>query len=560
MSGSTRLRSLLQTGFKASPGVATLTACVVLLAVFMLTLWPRAVSNLISADIQQQIKNSPAALFYPTAVIPGVPLPTRFPSAPIPASSSTDLSADDAKNFAETDAQLAAFRDKQPEPLRSVLGQPQYTFTLGSRPLSLQKDAQPTTQELPRRVTGLSATLAFDPRLSPRIKIIEGRSPNAHTTSTPIEVMASQATAASIGWKIDREISTPAANSPAQLRFKLVGIFQPTDSEDPYWAVNHDAKYPLVDDRPDTGIKIGMQLYPATSLISTLFDATLPDGSKARPYFKALLWYPFQPGILNDGNTAQTVQQLRSFLNQQLTLGDSPPPETSQQSGGTRFVSNAIGVLNDSLQSGSSTNAILALLASAPLGLCLSALALCLALIVRRAESTLRISSARGASTWQLRKVLATEGALMALPAGALGAVGAIILFPAPTRWTDLVLPLIFSCAPAMILAALVPDNQVSLRGETRRRSARKWRLAAEALVIILAGVLTALLVGRGYSVTSSSGTSSDGATSVAKLDPLIAATPLFMSIAVAIILLRLLPIPLRALHHMSVRRTGFGN
>jgi putative ABC transport system permease protein len=184
--------------------------------------------------------------------------------------------------------------------------------------------------------------------------------------------------------------------------------------------------------------------------------------------------------------------------------------------------------------------AVLAVGGIALLAVALSVLGVLAALAADRRSEAIALLRSRGGSLAQTLSVQAVEGLLVAVPAGALGYAAATL---AAGRSPELL--------PGLLVAGIVLAVGVLLAGAavgTARRAVvpgrpdealvprlSPVRIALESLVVIAALAGAYLLRRRGLS--------SEGG-----FDPYLAAVPVLVGLAAAIVALRLYPLPLRAL------------
>jgi putative ABC transport system permease protein len=147
------------------------------------------------------------------------------------------------------------------------------------------------------------------------------------------------------------------------------------------------------------------------------------------------------------------------------------------------------------------------------------------------------------------------EALVIVVPAVALAALAAVWLVPAASNSPTFVA----AAAVGIVAIFIVLTTALSgLRGaglSTRvqddvPRGVSIRRLVFDGLVIVLAVAATWLLRERGIRGSSS-------ATALAAADPLIAAVPVLVGVAAGLVLVRLAPIPLRALGRVAARGRG---
>jgi len=413
-------------------------------------------------------------------------------------------------------------------PLPGILG-PARTVTTNS-------DNQ--VREAPRTE---AITLAFDPDYEDEIRIVDGRLPEAAASRIPrvepepgedpgpvqlynrIEVVLSTDTAADLGWSLGdvRTISLPIT----PIEVVLVGLFEPVDPDADYWQHVPSVLTPKVFDDGNGPRKLTATVYahPASLVVSNLNNL-----------YSTLVWYPTDADAISRDDAEQTVAALNRLTAVSHTIAAS--------AGGPgllslRFDADITGEIELALAQEASTAAVIAMLVAGPVGVAAAVLVLGCRLILEGRRPSLRLLSARGASTGQLRGLLAVEGAIAGAVPSVLGAViaalvGALI-FGASLTAAGFVPALLLALAPIVILVALAPSAaERQTRADLGTRGSR-LRLIVEGVIAGLAVVALVLLFIRGYS---------DG------VDLLIAATPLLLALVACLLTLRIYPLPLRAL------------
>jgi putative ABC transport system permease protein len=190
---------------------------------------------------------------------------------------------------------------------------------------------------------------------------------------------------------------------------------------------------------------------------------------------------------------------------------------------------------------------VLAVAGISLLAVALTALGVLAALAAERRAESIAILRSRGSSLAGTLAAQTAEGLLVALPAGALGYVLATLVAGRRPE----VLPALLVLAVVLLVGLLLA---VLALGPARRALASKgreeWavqrvspaRLAAEGLVVAASLVAAYLLRRRGLSA--------DGG-----VDPLLAAVPVLVGLAVGLVVLRLYPYPMHGLAWASASR-----
>ena len=200
-----------------------------------------------------------------------------------------------------------------------------------------------------------------------------------------------------------------------------------------------------------------------------------------------------------------------------------------------RFNADVTAAIELALAQEAATAGVIAMVIAGPIGVAAAVLILGCRLIMERRRSSLRLLSARGSSTGQLRGMLGLEGVFVGLVPASVGRR------PSSTRQR---------CCSARRRRRRVRPGTAHGSGSARhprgpRAAGRRApdacrpgapgitpRLIVEGVVVALAGVAVALLFLRGYG---------------AGVDPLQAATPLLLSLVACLVTLRVYPVPLAA-------------
>jgi putative ABC transport system permease protein len=347
--------------------------------------------------------------------------------------------------------------------------------------------------------------------------------------SGPIDFVLSEASARELDWAVGQTRSL-GGDAPA---VRLSGIFAPTDPDDGGWQHARSILSPTISDdgnRPRTTAVTG---FADPGSLAVLF--ALPARSETT------IWYPVDTAAVTAGDAAAAGTALRRLTTaSQSVVAAATAPEAVNT---VRFATALPDAIDRARAQTRATAAVLALTVAGPFGVAATTLLLAARLVLDRRRSALRLLSARGASGRQLRAVVGAEGLLLgAVPAAvALALVGVATGAPPPVA--AVVAVAVVALAPAALLVALAGTAaERAARADLGARGSRA-RLIAEGVVVVLAAAAVALLVGRGYST--------------ADVDPLLAAAPLLVALAGALLVVRLYPVPLGALLRRAERGAG---
>ena len=416
--------------------------------------------------------------------------------------------------------ELERVRSSADRPLPAVLGAP--VAVARTAPAALAED--PRTRQL---------SVAYSPGFEQRLAVVDGRLPESGSDGAEVELVLSVDTAADMEWSVgEPRTVVPAGGEP--VRFQLVGVFEPVDDGDDFWQHATSVREPNVfDDGNAPRIVTGTGFAHPGSLAG----AYRFSGAQTTD-----VWFPTDASAIDAGDAEQAAAALRRLTSVSQVIGT-----TADGPGilGVRLEAEMTAELEAALAQQDSTVAVIAMLVAGPLGVAVAVLILACRLILEHRRSSMRLLSARGASTGQLQRLLGAEGVLWGTVPAVVGVVAALLvglLLGASPTPVIVVPAVILAIAPAVILAVLAPSAaERPLRADLGLRGSR-LRGIIEGAIVVLALIASTLLFVRGYS---------DG------VDPLVAATPLLLSLVACLATLRLYPIPLGGLLRRA--RTGVG-
>lgn len=508
MTRSLRTPALLARHALANTGASILVAALVLLVTFVVAVAPRALTLLSTAELQHGLDS----LAVPVRDIDndGTLTYTAGPGA-------TTLPTAIAGTYGLMDEALARVRASMPRALRSAIGPADYFGRAG--------DSTPAPSDVGSE-NGIIflARFAADPHIASRVRMTAGVAPATAAASGPIPVMMSDDSAAELHWRVGE------ARTMAQQRVVLSGTFRPLQATAPYWQHATSVLIPQIFDDGNAPRTVTATVYIAPATATTAVD--IGD-------MLLTVWYPVDVARIDITNTSTLLPQLRKFVGTVHAL----PGRSLEQP--FSLTTGTIDAIETALDRTAVTSAVLSMAASGPLGVVLAVFALGARSVVERRRPALALASARGASGWQLRGAMALEGLVLGVIPGAAAIVAAVALVRTDTGASGLAPAIIIALAPAVLFAfAGSPSGLRTARTDLDPRSSGRVRWIVELLVIALAAGALVLLVRRGI---ASSGT----------VDPLLAATPLLLSLAVCVGVLRLYPLPLYAIERRLRRGRG---
>ena len=258
-------------------------------------------------------------------------------------------------------------------------------------------------------------------------------------------------------------------------------------------------------------------------------------------------WFPTLPDLVRADQSAELRAAVDEFTSEAYPLGPGFGDFSFSTVGDVTFASGLSEALETAAIAAGTTDAVLATVASGPIGVMVAVLLLGARVVFERRRTGLELAAARGASDGRLRGILALEGVVIGVPAALVGGGLGVLLVPPDADLGGWIVAAVFALTPAALLVASVPALSPlrRARSDVHVGGGGRHRWVAEATVAIIALTAVALLLRRGV------------ATSAAEVvvDPLLAAVPLLLSLLVCLVVLRLYPAPLAAL----VRRTSRG-
>lgn len=441
-----------------------------------------------------------------------------------------DLDPVAAEEFGALDDQLTALAESADPALRERMGEVDYSARSGtlSAPATVSRQGVPLS----------NLRLGFDPRILERVEIVDGAAPappDGEFATDPVtqqlvadvDVMMSVDSAALVEWSIGETRTVRELG----VRLRLTGTFQALDPDAMVWQHVPSVLQPEVFDDGNAAARSVGTAYVASGALSTF--PQLAAGAA-----QLTVWFPFDSTGLSLDDAQTTVAELRRFTQAREEL-----PALGNAT--LRFSSGTLDAIERVLDRSSSTTALLALVGSGPLGVAAAVLALTARGVVVARRPTLELSAARGASPGALRRALAAEGALVGIPAAALGLLLALWLVPGALEWPGIAVAAIVGLAPAAVFAArasfpLGRADRQDLGASTRGRI----RLAVDLVVAGLAVIATVLLI-------------TGGGRTEAGVDPLAVIAPLLLATAGALLAERAVPAPAGAALARAAARPG---
>ena len=396
----------------------------------------------------------------------------------------------------------------------------------------------------------------FPDGVEERITYVEGRAPTGETSTIPgqrgtapddpedatvfevaLATQIAQTLGVGLGDRLELFPDTEDAlvgqfSSPVRAAADVVGIYAVDDPADEFWMNDTSLELPTV-----IVISPNLQLLYGTALLSAdAYPALIGNRLPARYAWR----YFIDPDHLDAG----TVDQLTADLREMRTR--YPPFVTTLRDADvTTLQTGLLGIVDGYAAERRTAEAVLVTASLGPAAVATAAVALVALLMVHRRRRAVALVRGRGASVGQLIGSHLLEGLLIAVPASAVAYLAAVSLVEGRGSPLSPVLAGVVAggAAGVLMLTALRPATAPLREGEREEPTAASLsprRITFEALVIVLAGGGAFLLRQRGIAGGSTAG-------ELAGVDPLLAAVPALIGLAVGLLTVRLYPLPLRA-------------
>ncbi|MFD7308878.1 FtsX-like permease family protein [Promicromonospora sp. NPDC059942] len=524
---------------RTSWGATAALGVVAFLAAGVLSTAPRAVATMHADQVVYETATASGPARDVISVVDSIP--GRAPNGGFYDPGSVGSGVPDEPDWAPFVENLDAVRAESPEPLRSVMGAPLFHVT--------STDPAYTAPERSSDLAEAKVLLRTAPDLAEHAELVEGRWPTA--TAGPVfvgdeqsisqpaerapafEVAVSRAVAETYGWELGGRYDNLSGSGIIALAGRypslvVTGIFETGDPDADYW-LHHalGARASVIAD-PNRGL-----LGTATAYVDPAMITPLTLGVA-----ETRIWYP----VSTDGLTAADVPLLLAQMNGQsartFLVPAGPDDPTPLQ---LRPTSRLTEILESLLAQRTGVDAIVAVLAVGPLGATVAVLALGARLVVDRRRSALALLRARGASGTQVRLLMGGEGLVVGLGSAAVGFAAGLVLsaavgVDAPVTLAQVLLAVAAGLAPAVALAlATSPAGLRTTRSDLAPRSRSRVRWVLEVLVVAGAALAAWLLLSRGVVAGSGAGSGSG-------VDPLVAAAPLLVSLALTLLAVRAYP------------------
>ncbi|HET8926882.1 MAG TPA: FtsX-like permease family protein [Microbacterium sp.] len=536
MTASPGLFTLTRRRFATPRSAALVIVALTLLAAFVISAAPRALVGVVRDEVAHQISDVPATSRDLTARVIGVP---AFGPATDPAvTEGWDAAAVDV--FGTVGQALADNRETFEPALQGMVAPAQFA--------GYAEAFQVDPADLDATAPFSAVQLLAEPWMQSALELADGAWPAPWSGTGPVEIVLSEEAAATMQWPVGEVRGTPMPRGERRVGAPA----DATPSVDDWMA--GDATLVLSGTVKAADAEADRWLHLPTALTATVFDdgnrrptatsvAWVDPASWAqvaavlRAYLQA--WYPVDA-------SAATHEDPRELLSALRAATSTPVAFDATGQLRMRFESEIVDVLSSAVSRADSASAILAVAAVGPLAVSIALVVLASALIIRRRRTDLALMWARGAPLDRLRRLLATEGLLLGVPAAIAGAVIGVLATPRDAGPLPVAIAVLVGAVPALALAftlrpATLTRDRADLDAPVRSRATGILQL----VVILLAGLAVTQLVVRGV------GRGTSG------IDPLVIIAPLLATVALALIIVRLHPVPIAAA--LRVARRGRG-
>ncbi|MEV8452079.1 FtsX-like permease family protein [Streptomyces sp. NPDC052095] len=517
----------VRTRLRTAPGTAGALALLVLVTSFLTAVFPRAVEHQAVEGLRHDITSADVRLSVLT-------LSSPQPSLQLPAAE---------REAVVRDAPLRAVRDKAlaalPAEVRPEVADSSYGFR--------------TSRPIPAPDTWLPRPMGVDPQvnyatlsdLPGRAALRSGAWPAVRGTVTEdtgvVEGVVTEETAKALGAEPGSTVSVPT-RAGEHLTVRITGVVAPKEPGSTYWSAEPMFRTPAL--MPEPGANLRAVEPPRYCWYATVLLP--PDaapallGSTGEPE----MYWRYAPDA--SGLTATEVPGLRSAL---ASLENGPGlvrlramagenavfrTELGQILAGYDTLRTAIGPVVTVAAVGAGAVAAVVLLMTA-------------GLIGGRRRQELALLRARGGSLAGLGGRLLAETAVVAVPAAALGLLAALPLFGSSRAWLAVAGPV----GVAALICVAVPVGAVLPHRRPRLPGARDDLMDARPSRLRTVAELTVLVLAVGAVVGLRRRGTTDGG------DLLVSAAPVLVGLIAALVLVRLLPWPLRMASRAVARRRG---
>lgn len=405
------------------------------------------------------------------------------------------------------------------------------------------KETDVPDPELPRTSAhDPAAALVAQAGMTTRTRVVAGRLPHGlpvGESSQSLEAAVTQKTAQVLHLKVGQTVHL-AGIGATPVSVRVSGIVVPVDPDSLYWHEDDDLLGPtfIV---PPTPPGDEPQTYWHFTL---LVDRTAADSIPLLGSGADLYWHhPLDVSDLAAHDVPALQDELASF--------DSGPMSVALQraTGSSVHMDSSVGSVLDDFTKARAAATPLVTVAAVGVGTTAFAVLLMAGgLAAERRRGEIALLRSRGGSLRGIARRLAGETAASALPGGVAGTLLALAVLPS-ARW---VLPVWLGALATLVAVLALPLRAVWAVRRPRPAEREDVATARPSRRRLVAELTTTVLVVGAVVALRQRGTGGGGAN-----DPFLAAAPVLVAMAAALILLRLYPLPLRLLARPAARLTG---
>ncbi|BDZ55610.1 hypothetical protein GCM10025870_26830 [Agromyces marinus] len=473
---------------------------------------PRAVAAVHTQALAERLAEHPASELDLTTT-------TRFGPDPGPSTRGTTLPDDVEAVWGGQEERMADIRALLPEPLRGATGDPISVAVAGPVKASIPSagPGSPVYRIQP----------GFDPRMRDHLELVEGAwpaplpGPVQQSFDGPIEIVLAESAAGSLDWRPGEVRVAEYPNGALDVR--LSGTVRAADADDGFWTHLPTALRASV---VDNGISP-----PEYTAVAWFDPASWPAFAPQALALEMSAWIPIDTRAVTAEDAPELATQLGEVASASFALGrgqwievelpDAPPGSFQPYAaiatvGQVAFSSGMRDTLDAAVASAAAVDAVLAMIASGPIGVAIAVVVLGARVVFERRRGGLELAAARGASPARLRGGLLAEGLAVGIPASGIGALLAVSATPGASGEHGWWIAVLFALAPAALLVARASELSPLRRARADLdASGGRIRVVVEAIVILVAAASCALLLQRAASGAAPTG-----------IDPLTAAAP----------------------------------
>jgi putative ABC transport system permease protein len=395
------------------------------------------------------------------------------------------------------------------------------------------------------------------PAAPPAATVAKPKSPFAFFTSgNPrfyplLPVVVTKKTAATFGLRVGSKVRVSGPMALANggvVTFQVSGIVVPLDPDSSFWTADSTAVAPTLEN-PDS-------MSPPPYWVGGLIASPAETDAVQTDFGEGGLTMQWGFQLALGSVTAQQAQPLSDTLTSLSAQAPQLSGDVAPVSSTLTVSSGVLATLTAYFATAQSVDALLWLLWVSLTVTGVVVLLLTARMVALRRSAEFTVVRARGASLWQLALAAGRAAAAVCVPAAVAGAAlgilaargpGAPGAWSASAWWPQAVILAVAICGPAVIAAwqhRLPRRGRASLAAGGRRRPRAAVRLVAE--LTLAAGSVAGIVVFRQQATAPGDG-----------VNLYTSAAPVLVAVPAVIVVMRVYPLVLRALLHVSARSPG---